>query len=421
MNGADAVAEALRAAGVDVAFGLPGVHNMALWPAFERAGVRIVGMRHEQSCAYAADGYARATGNVGVALVTTGPGAANTVGAVGEAWASRVPVVVIATDIPTTLARPGEYRGVLHESTDQAAFFATITKARLAATTGDEIGGVVSVAIASAAAPPSRPVYVGIPTDLLDAPATPSGVPGPPAWEARSVKFEGVLALVQRSERPLIWVGSGARDAGDEIDALARRLGAPVVTTYQARGLLAPGHPLLVTAPPHEPEVTDLITRSDLAIFIGSDLDHMNTMGWRLPFPESRIAINLSRRDAEKNYAMSTVLESDAAPRGRDRDAGPGPQAVDRRRRDRHDRSRSPAPRPRDARRDRRSWSTPRLRFRPTRWSSPTCASPATGSPATCASAPAAGCTTRWAGARSATPLPAAIGAAIACERIPRR
>ena len=122
--GADAIAAALNASGVDVVFGLPGVHNLALWPAFERAGIRIVGVRHEQGCAYAADGYARATGRVGVALVTTGPGAANTLGAVGEAWASHSPVVVIATDIPSPLRREGAYRGVLHETTDQAALFA---------------------------------------------------------------------------------------------------------------------------------------------------------------------------------------------------------------------------------------------------------------------------------------------------------
>src|SRR5881392_2763300 len=79
--------------------------------------------RHEQGCAYAADGYARATGRTGVALTTTGPGAANTLGAVGEAWASHSPVVVVASDIATTLRQPGTYRGVLHETTDQAALF----------------------------------------------------------------------------------------------------------------------------------------------------------------------------------------------------------------------------------------------------------------------------------------------------------
>ena len=88
-------------------FGLPGVHNLALWEALRESPIRLVGVRHEQAAAYAADGYARATGPLGVALTTTGPGAANTLGAVGEAWASRSPILVIATDIPTTLRRAG--------------------------------------------------------------------------------------------------------------------------------------------------------------------------------------------------------------------------------------------------------------------------------------------------------------------------
>src|SRR5690606_28381692 len=109
-----------------------------------------------------------------------------------------------------------------------------------------------------------------------------------------------------------LWVGGGARNAGEPIDALARRIGAPVVTTYLARGLLAPEHPLLVPAPPHEPEVTALIERADLAIVIGSDLDQMNTMQWQLPLPERSVAINVDPADATKNYAMDAVVAADA-------------------------------------------------------------------------------------------------------------
>src|ERR671916_1539995 len=122
-SGAEAVVSALEAAGVEVCFGLPGVHNLPLWDAVRRSAIRLVGVRHEQTAVYAADGYARATGRLGVALVTTGPGAANTLGAVGEAWASRSPILVIATDIPTGLRREGVYRGVLHETRDQADMF----------------------------------------------------------------------------------------------------------------------------------------------------------------------------------------------------------------------------------------------------------------------------------------------------------
>src|ERR1700754_4762430 len=112
-TGAQLLVEGLEAAGVDVVFGLPGVHNLALWEALRESPIRLVGVRHEQTAAYAADGDARATGRLGVALTTPGPGAANTLAGVGEAWASRSPILVIATDIPSGLRRPGQYRGVL--------------------------------------------------------------------------------------------------------------------------------------------------------------------------------------------------------------------------------------------------------------------------------------------------------------------
>ena len=112
LTGADLAVAALERAGVEVAFGLPGVHNLRLWRALNGSPIRLVGVRHEQTAAYAADGYARASGRLGVALTTTGPGAANTLAAVGEAWASRQPVLVIATDIPTSARRHGVWRGV---------------------------------------------------------------------------------------------------------------------------------------------------------------------------------------------------------------------------------------------------------------------------------------------------------------------
>ncbi len=157
-SGAQVIVATLQAAGVDVCFGLPGVHNLPLWEALRRSPIRLVGVRHEQAAAYAADGYARVTGRLGVALTTTGPGAANTLGAVGEAWASRSPILVIATDIPTTLRRPGVHRGVLHETTDQAAMFAPVV--------GASFHGPDAIEPALAAAV-DRPVYLEIPTDRL--------------------------------------------------------------------------------------------------------------------------------------------------------------------------------------------------------------------------------------------------------------
>lgn len=299
LTGADAIARALRDAGVDVVFGLPGVHNMALWPACAAAGIRIVGSRHEQGCAYAADGYARATGRLGVALVTTGPGAANTLGAVGEAWASKSPVLVIATDIPSTQRVPGVYKGVLHETTDQAALFAPVTKIQT-----HDLAGAIALAIE----PPRGPVYVEVPTDRLTAPAEPI------VLRRRAMDRSGPPTLeLGDAQRPLIWVGGGAKDERTAIDALARHLGAPVITTYSARGVLPTGHPHLVPAPPHEPQVTKLVEQADCTIVVGSDLDAMNTMAWKLPLPAPRIAINVDANDAQKSYAMHQVITTWAA------------------------------------------------------------------------------------------------------------
>jgi acetolactate synthase-1/2/3 large subunit len=310
-TGAGAIAHALRGFGVETAFGLPGVHNLSLWPAFAAEGIEIVGSRHEQGTVYAADGLARVTGRLGVALTTTGPGAANTVGAVGEAWASHAPVVVIATDIPSTQRRPNVYRGVLHESIAQAAMFVAVTKSTIDVADADGIGAGIVAAATIAMTPPTGPVYVGVPTDLHDQPAPSVDAPGV-EWTSRRNDAAGFLAAIAESRRPLLWIGGGTRDAGPGIDALATKLGAPVVTTYQARGVLPADHPLLVGAPAHEPPVTALLEHADLAIVIGSDLDAMNTMAWRLPLPPRRIAINVDAADARKSYEMDAVLVDDA-------------------------------------------------------------------------------------------------------------
>src|SRR4051795_5301417 len=173
-TGARIVVEELERAGVEICFGLPGVHNLALWEALRESPIRLVGVRHEQAAAYAADGYARATGRLGVALTTTGPGAANTLGAVGEAWASRSPILVIATDIPAALRKPGVYRGVLHEATDQASMFAAVVKASYTVTSAEDFAENAVSAVKAPAVARSRPAYLQVPTDLLGAEVAPA-------------------------------------------------------------------------------------------------------------------------------------------------------------------------------------------------------------------------------------------------------
>jgi acetolactate synthase-1/2/3 large subunit len=310
-TGGDELVAALERAGVEVVFGLPGVHNLPAWAALRTSPIRLVGVRHEQAAVYAADGYARATGKVGVALVTTGPGAANTLGATGEAWASRSPVVVIATDIPSSLKRPGIVGGALHEAADQRALFSTVTKATFRLNSP----GSVERAVYEALEAPRRPAFVEIPTDKLarTGPSWDVGEFAPEVVEEQPVGVDDARQLLAESWKPLIVAGGGALDAGPEVAELARRLGAPVLTTYGSRGLLGRDDPRAVGLPPHLPAIGELWEACDVLIAIGTDLDGMNTMNWRLPRPPKVMALNVDAADASKNYVPDVVVVGDAA------------------------------------------------------------------------------------------------------------
>ncbi len=170
-----------------------------------------------------------------------------------------------------------------------------------------------------ALAPPRRPVYVEVPTDLLDADAGAGAAaeappPVPPAAPDAAALAQAV-ELIDAAERPLLWVGGGALQAGagPAVARLAERIAAPVILTYGARGLLPPDHPCLVAVPPHVPEAGALWDGADLVLAIGSDLDGMMTQGWAMPAPPRLVAVNVDRDDATKNYTPDLVIEADAA------------------------------------------------------------------------------------------------------------
>jgi len=317
---AAAVLDLLAGHGVTTVFGLPGVHNLAFWDALEPSRPRIVGVRHEQGAAYAADGLARASGGLGVALTTTGPGAANAVAAFGEAAASGSPVLLIASEVPMSLRRTGTVRGILHESADQGALFAPLAKAVYRPESPLAAVEAVARAVSTAMAHPRGPVYVGIGSDVLAADLPDSGrplpavsVPAPGAPSTREV--DACLALIASARRPLIWAGGGtvASGAADAVTALAWRLGAPVVTTFAARGLLPSGHPLLVDAPVHEPETTELLASADLLIALGTGFDAMTTRNWTQPMPERVLAVNVDPDHVERAYPANVAVLADVA------------------------------------------------------------------------------------------------------------
>ncbi len=316
-TGATRLVEMLEQLGVELVFGLPGVHNLPIWKALSESDIRLVGVRHEQTAAYAADGHARATGKLGVALVTTGPGAANTLGATGEAMAAGSPVLVIATDVSTALRREGVYRGTLHETRDQTAMFRPVTKAARLVDTAEEIGDAVIESGAAALAAPTGPVYLGVPTNLLTDPvsseSTPTVVPTPrPTLPPAAV--ERACELLASAERPLIWTGGGAlrAEAGPLVGELAVKLAAPILSTFMGRGLLAPEHPCVVHGPAHAQEVGRLWDEADVVVAIGTDFDGTNTQNWQMPQPPALISINVDQADANKSYASDVTLVGDA-------------------------------------------------------------------------------------------------------------
>jgi acetolactate synthase-1/2/3 large subunit len=308
------ILEAAAGQGVGRVFGLPGVHNLAFWRETGPDLPEIIGVRHEQTCVYAADGLARATGGPGVALVTTGPGAGNAVGAFGEAAASASPVLLVASEISTALARPGVVRGVLHESRDQAAIFEPLAKAVFRPRTAADAAQQVGEALATALAFPRGPVYLDVPTNVLAQDAPPVSIaPGRPVVpdDADVARLVELLAVPRRV---VLWVGGGAIAAGaqDEVRLLAERLGATVVPTFAGRGVLPPDHPCLVGVPPHEREVADLVASADLLVGIGSGFDGAMTRNWSMTMPPLLANINCSAGEVAKNYQPDVAVVGDA-------------------------------------------------------------------------------------------------------------
>ncbi len=314
---ADAIVSQLEALGVEVVFGIPGVHNLAIFDSLRRSKIRTIVTRHEQASAYAADGYARATGRLGVCISTTGPGVANTAAAMGEARASRSPVLHIGTqlDVRTLSGKSG--RGALHENPDQLALMGAVTVSASRAHTVTEIEPTIARAIRAALSGRRGPVFVEIPFDLLSEAVTPPPrLPPKPASPKRpeEAALKKAASVLNRARRPVVWAGGGVHsaEAWNELVSVAESLDAPVVTTFSGKGVIPPDHPLCLGFPPHQPEVAELLERADALLVAGSDLDGMSTQGWRAPLPRPRVNINVVGDDARRNYAADIVLEADA-------------------------------------------------------------------------------------------------------------
>jgi acetolactate synthase-1/2/3 large subunit len=316
MTGGQAVVATLRAHGVDVVFGMPGVHNLALYDALcDAPEIRHVVVRHEQAAGFAADGYARATGRPGVAITTAGPGATNALTAIAEAWSDSSPVVLIASHIESPHVE--QERGFGHELRGQLDVFQTATRFRARPTRVAEIGPSIGEAFAQAQRGRPRPVLVQIPQDVLNNSdevevAEPVRVP-PESAEAPLVR--AAADMLARAARPAIYAGVGVHRSGAhaELLELAELLEAPVFTTAQGKGAIPEDHPLAVgNRWTGEPELIKLLSESDLLLGVGTRFGATDTTQWQLPLPAAIIHIDADANELGRNVPAEVALTGDA-------------------------------------------------------------------------------------------------------------
>ena len=177
MSCGGALLHLLKAYGVDTLFGIPGVHTLEFYREMEAAGVRHIGVRHEQGAGFMADGYARASGKPGTCLLITGPGITNAATPIGEAYSDSVPLLVISS--VNESGDLGMGRGKLHEITDQRAVTAPLTAFSATALTPAQVEPLLARAFAGFSSARPRPAHIAVPLDVLKAPAAGAGAPGP--------------------------------------------------------------------------------------------------------------------------------------------------------------------------------------------------------------------------------------------------
>lgn len=238
---ADAIVQSLISHGVDTVFGIPGVQTYPLFDAMARAGLRIIGARHEQAVAYMAFGYAQATGRTGVYTVVPGPGFLNSSAALISAYGASVPVVCITGEIPSAFI--GRGLGHLHELPDQLATMRSLTKWAATVEHPGQASELTARAFYHARSGRPRPTAIAVPRDVLAATAPSSAGSAVPPVPVRTPELDrGAIAeaarLLAAADHPMIMVGGGARDADREVGELARRLQAPVVSFRGGRGIV---------------------------------------------------------------------------------------------------------------------------------------------------------------------------------------
>ena len=276
MLGAEAVIASLEAEGVDVLFGYPGGQAIRLYDAlYHSTQLKHILARHEQGAVHMADGYARATGRPGVVIVTSGPGATNTVTGIATAYMDSVPLVVITGQVPRgTIGTDG------FQESDIVGITMPVVKHSFLLTSTDELCSTIREAFHIAVTGRPGPVLIDIPSDLLGAKMVfnyPKDVNLPsykPTYKGNAKQIRAAASAIAKSECPVLYAGGGViiSDAQQELIKLAELMQIPVVTTLMAKGGFPADHPLnLGLVGMHGSKYANLtLTQSDLIIACGA-------------------------------------------------------------------------------------------------------------------------------------------------------
>jgi acetolactate synthase-1/2/3 large subunit len=292
--GAAILCDALEHEGVEVLFGYPGGAIMPFYDALTSSSLRHVLVRHEQAAAHAADGYARATGKVGVCVATSGPGATNLVTGLATAFMDSVPIVAITGQVARHFIGTDAF-----QETDILGIAQPVTKHSFLVQSIDGLANTIHEAFAIARSGRPGPVLVDVPKDIQQATTTtsPRYSPRPAQRPTLTSDLAGATQraarIIDAAERPLILAGHGVilSEAFDELRAFAERTGIPVITTLLGISAFPESHPLSIGMPGmHGPaEVNRAIDASDALIAVGMRFDDRVTGNVSKFAPHARI------------------------------------------------------------------------------------------------------------------------------------
>ncbi|MCS3501087.1 acetolactate synthase-1/2/3 large subunit [Bradyrhizobium japonicum] len=309
LTGGEAIVSGLVAHGVDTVFGLPGAQVYGLFDAFHQAKLNVIGARHEQACGYMAFGYARSSGKPGVFSVVPGPGVLNASAALLTAYGCNEPVLCVTGQVPTQFL--GKGRGHLHEMPDQLATLRTYVKWADRIETPGNAPTTVSRAFQEMTSGRRGPASVEMPWDIFTQRADtcaakvleplPAPLPDPDL-------ITQAAAVIRSSKAPMIFVGSGAIEARDEILELAEMIDAPVVAFRSGRGIVSNAHELGLTMA----AAYKLWPKTDLMIGIGSRLELPTMSRW--PYrPDGLKSIRIDIDPVEmRRFISDTAIVADA-------------------------------------------------------------------------------------------------------------